>query len=408
MPAELTVAALDLRLAELGLAADRIRENLVGLELDPDRELLDGIVLAGESAVRWAAASAEIDYLWWGLGQLDAVLERARALRGARRLRSARLAELRDLLDDRSIELSSAVPLADRVLLDGVGATQRCAPAELLIRMSDAFDAVRTAVVEIAGVGTALTPPLEVARRLVADAERRAAELGEPTRPDLVEAARGLATLGATLRTDPLAVARDQLDELKVALEAIRLDLEATAALTRDHVSRIVLARQLLSDLRSVERALAAAQAELMVKVAATETATTTTTAAGQAPVASIGALEAGLAEIAGLTDAGAWREARVVLEAWMIDARSALAEARRTLRARRAPIEARNQLRGLLDAYQVKASRLGLIENPDLVEIFAHARQELYTAPTDLPLVGDLVRRCQVALSIPATGGEA
>jgi hypothetical protein len=405
MPAELTVAALDLRRAELGLAADRIRENLVGLELDPDRELLDAIVLAGESAVRWAAASAEIDYLWWGLGQLDAVLERARALRGARRLRSARLGELRDLLDDRSIELSSAVPLADRVLLDGVvGATQRCAPAELLIRMSDAFDAVRTAVVEIAGVWTALTPPLEVARRLVADAERRAAELGEPTRPDLVEAARGLATLGATLRTDPLAVARDQLDELKVALEAIRLDLEATAALTRDHVSRIVLARQLLSDLRSVERALPAAHAELMVKVAATASAT----AAGQAPVAGIGALEAGLAEIAGLTDARAWREARVVLEAWMIDARSALAEARRTLRARRAPIEARNQLRGLLDAYQVKASRLGLIENPDLVEIFAHARQELYTAPTDLPLVGDLVRRCQVALSIPATGGEA
>jgi hypothetical protein len=404
MPAELTVAALDLRRAELGLAADRIRENLVGLELDPDRELLDGIVLAGESAVRWAAASAEIDYLWWGLGQLDAVLERARALRGARRLRSARLGELRDLLDDRSIELSSAVPLADRVLLDGVGATQRCAPAELLIRMSDAFDAVRTAVVEIAGVWTALTPPLEVARRLVADAERRAAELGEPTRPDLVEAARGLATLGATLSTDPLAVARDQLDELRVALEAIRLDLEATAALTRDHVNRIVLARQLLSDLRSVERALAAAHAELMVKVAATETETAT----GQAPVAGIRALEAGLAEIAGLTDAGAWREARVVLEAWMIDARSALAEARRTLRARRAPIEARNQLRGLLDAYQVKASRLGLIENPDLVEIFAHARQELYTAPTDLPLVGDLVRRCQVALSIPATGGEA
>jgi hypothetical protein len=147
-----------------------------------------------------------------------------------------------------------------------------------------------------------------------------------------------------------------------------------------------------------------------MVKVAATETATATASAiaARQAPVADIGALEAGLAEIAVLTDAGAWREARVVLEAWMIDARSALAEARRTLRARRAPIEARNQLRGLLDAYQVKASRLGLIENPDLVEIFAHARQELYTAPTDLPLVRDLVRRCQVALSIPATGGEA
>jgi hypothetical protein len=400
MPVELTVEALDPGLAALGLAADRIRENLVGLELDPDRELLDAIVLAGESAVRWAAASAEIADLWRGLGRLDAVLERARGLRGARRPRPAQLDELRDLLDGRSIELSSgAVPLADRVLLDGVEATQRCTPAELLVRMSNAFDLARAAVVEIAGVWEALTPRLEVVRRLLADAERSAAELGEPARPDLLEAARRLATLAATLSTDPLAVAPDQIDELGVGLGTTRRDLDATAAVAHDHPARIALARQLLSELRAVERAIPPAHAELVVKVAAA--------AAEPPPASGIGALEAGLTEIAALADARAWREARVGLAGWMIAERAALADAERTLRAKRAPIEGRNQLRGLLDAYQVKASRLGLIENPDLVEIFARARQELYTAPTDLVLAGDLLRRCQVALSSPATWRE-
>ena len=43
------------------------------------------------------------------------------------------------------------------------------------------------------------------------------------------------------------------------------------------------------------------------------------------------------------------------------------LDDAERILRANRAPIEARNQLRALLEAYQVKAGRLGAIEDPEL-----------------------------------------
>ncbi len=68
--------------------------------------------------------------------------------------------------------------------------------------------------------------------------------------------------------------------------------------------------------------------------------------------------------------------------------------------RANRAPIEARNQLRALLEAYQVKAGRLGAVEDPELARIFAQAHQALYTAPTDLALVAQLVRRYQEILS--------
>ncbi len=77
-------------------------------------------------------------------------------------------------------------------------------------------------------------------------------------------------------------------------------------------------------------------------------------------------------------------------------------------LRANRAPIDARNQLRALLDAYQVKASRLGVVEDPEIGRIFAQAHEALYTAPTDLALVAQLVRRYQQMLSAAEPVPEA
>jgi hypothetical protein len=43
-----------------------------------------------------------------------------------------------------------------------------------------------------------------------------------------------------------------------------------------------------------------------------------------------------------------------------------------------------------------VKARRLGLVEDPELEQTFARAHKALYTAPTDLALVAQLVRRYQ------------
>jgi hypothetical protein len=76
------------------------------------------------------------------------------------------------------------------------------------------------------------------------------------------------------------------------------------------------------------------------------------------------------------------------------------LEDALRTHLANRAPIEARDQFRALLEAYQVKAKRLGLLEDPRLADIFDRAHDALYTAPTDLALAARLVRSYQESLS--------
>jgi hypothetical protein len=46
----------------------------------------------------------------------------------------------------------------------------------------------------------------------------------------------------------------------------------------------------------------------------------------------------------------------------------------------------------------------VGVIEEPELERIFAEAHEALYTAPTDLPRVAQLVRRCQEIVSAAET----
>jgi hypothetical protein len=397
MPAESSLAVLDARLAGLREAAGEIRESLLELELDPHRELLERSPLEGESRARWTAASAAIADLWQCHGLLAALLERAGILRAGRRLRPDGLVELRALLEGRSIELSDgAVPLAERGLLGA--ATRRCSTEELLVRMSGAFEEAKAVVVAVGGAWETLAPRLDAAGRQLEQAGSLAGELGDPARAELEDAERRLAALRGALTRDPLGVAPGEVDALAGAVASIRGDLAATAELAGEFGPRLALARELLGQLRAAVQAGEAARAEAMVKIAAP----------GAEPAPAVGEeLSAELERVAALGRGGAWREARLLLEGWTARAGGLLAEAQRILSANRAPIEARDQFRGLLEAYQVKAGRLGLLEDPGVAEIFARARQELYRAPTDLALVARLVRRYQEALVVPRAASE-
>jgi hypothetical protein len=82
--------------------------------------------------------------------------------------------------------------------------------------------------------------------------------------------------------------------------------------------------------------------------------------------------------------------------------------EAQRLLRASRVPIEARNQLRALLDAYQVKAKRLGMVEEREVADAYRRAQAALYTAPTDLNVAAQLVRTYQEMINGSPAPSEA
>ena len=370
--------------------------NLVELEIDSSRQLLEARALSGESAVRWAAASAALTDLWGWRERFDAFLAHAQELRRSPR----RADELNALLTGPSIELTrSQVPLAERDLLGEAEVAVRCTPDELLERMSGVFDDVKTVVAQFAYAWESLSPRLTAARETLTKARELAASLGESDRADLIEAADHVDRLSAELSADPLTVRPDDARRLIESLEAIRRDLEATLALRGELDARLGEARALLTRLRTVAEEGRAVHEELVVKIAVPSAPP------GLEPGED---LDAELDQIVALARAGgAWREARRRLDAWTAHIRALLDDAERILSANRTPLEARNQLRALLEAYQVKASRLGAIENPELERIFAQAHAALHTAPTDLAAAAQLVRRYQEILNAPRPAPE-
>jgi hypothetical protein len=264
--------------------------------------------------------------------------------------------------------------------------------------MSRAFDEVKTVLARIGGAWETLIPRLDAARRSLADTTALAQELGESGRADLGSVTRTLAELSAAITADPLSVAPLDVDRLSESLASIRSDLDATAALMRELDPRIAEARALLQQLRTAVLDGRAAHEEVTVKISRPE---------APEPLELGDDLDGRLAEIAELARSGNWREARRALEQLTARVSALLADGRGILAANRAPIEARNQFRSLLEAYQVKAQRLGMVEDPRLAEIFSQAREALYNAPTDLALVGQLVRRYQEALSIQQPARE-
>jgi hypothetical protein len=397
----MTIEEIDSTLQRLRGAAEAIGANLLEVELDPNRGLLDSSALEGESATRWGEASTTLAQLWQWHALLEQLLDRAAGLRGARpRPPVKRLEELRELLEGASIELSSEhVPLEQRSLLGGAQAAQRCTPEELLERSSAAFDEAKGVLAAAGNAWNALLPRLHGARATLQESTELGRALGEGEPPELDRARERLSELTRKLSTDPLSVSVEEVAELERSVRAVRDDLGGLDEVRRELAALLADARKLGEELRRVAREGSDAHEQALVKIAAP---------AVHEPLSLDGALESRLDDVEKIARHGAWREARAVLEQWTARVRSLLEQAHRIARENRAPIEARNELRGLLDACRAKATRLGLIEDLQLSGLFKQAHDSLYTAPTDLVQATELVHRYRHALGQSAPPREA
>jgi hypothetical protein len=197
--------------------------------------------------------------------------------------------------------------------------------------------------------------------------------------------------LTRSLATDPLSVNAVEVETLEGSLAELRQGLAAVDGLRRNLDERLREAASLVELLRVAEHEAQEAHTEVLAKIAEPPP---------PQPQALAADVERGLTQIRAEASAGAWREANDRLARWTAQATSALAHARRVTAESRAPIEERNELRGRLDAYQGRARRLRLTEDPALAELFGRARDSLYHAPTDLAQARELVRRYREGLA--------
>jgi hypothetical protein len=109
--------------------------------------------------------------------------------------------------------------------------------------------------------------------------------------------------------------------------------------------------------------------------------------------------LHARVAALDTLLAGGRWTRLSAEFDLLERELASAAGNFRATERAVVALLSRRDELRGLLDAYQAKAARLGAAEDPHLAARCAQARELLWTAPCDLTAVASAVNGYQQAV---------
>ena len=80
-------------------------------------------------------------------------------------------------------------------------------------------------------------------------------------------------------------------------------------------------------------------------------------------------------------------------------NSRVILENARKRVSEVRAPLDKRDELRGLLDAYRARAARHGVAEHPEPSAAHRAAHELLWSAPCDLAAAEQAVRRYQAAV---------
>ena len=380
---------------------DAIQANLLELDGSFGKRLLEGAALTGETKRRWDATAVSLATLWQTYSAYSAVVDQvAEAVAG--HLGPRELTRISTLLSGPSIELSSGpAPLAGRDLADS--GREDLTLVAAVTRMRRSFGDVTAVVSAAEQVWNEMTSRLDTVAAELARVTPHAASLGdEALTGNLAAAESELARLRGALASDPLSlwqggpgpktgqVDTSGADRLTERVGAAATRVNELVRLRDDAEQRIAEVKTAAATARAACEDAAAAWQRAADKIAA---------AALPAEPPGFADLSARLADLDALMAAGRWTRLASeldLIERELAEATTKFRDAERTLVG---VISRRDELRGLLGAYQAKAARLGAVEDPVLTERYDRARGLLWTAPCDLAAAADAVTGYQQAV---------
>jgi hypothetical protein len=373
---------------------DGIQANLLDLDGSFGKRILDGAALTGVSKQRWEAAAAGLASLWEIFTAYAAVVDRAGELLGrARRTGSPELAEITTLLTGRSVVLTRApAPLARRDLTDRGQSDLTIATA--VATMKSAFASVTGVTAAAESVWNEVADGLTEIGAGLGGAQQQAAGLSDAELAGALAAATAeLTRLREVLSTDPLALWQQG-----------RVDTGPLERLRRQAAAAVARAGEIARVRADAQRRIAATQAAVAAVAAARQDAmaarerTAVKIAVLPPPPAEPAGLDARVAALSTLQAEGRWTRLAAELDAIAAGAAAAEQRYREAERVATVLLGRRDELRGLLDAYQAKAARLGGAEDAGLAARYQQARDLLWTAPCDLAVAAAAVTDYQQA----------
>lgn len=373
-------------LAALRTGVTRLADALFELDTAPEFALVrDSDALAGRSRTVAGEATARLRSLWERYPVLTGAVDRLEEA-----LRARRSDEVERLLGPGAVELP-----------DG----SRTSPAALLTALQRDLDAAGEAARTLAGAWRDVVPRLDRAAATLATVEARAADLGltGPERdygPDLVQARSLLDGFIAQAAADPLGVdpgpaerAVERVQQRIGSLVEQRASLPADLAEARRTVQELAAVIAQGRDAGAATRSRIADPPGLLEPL---DAGVLDRGGAGGQP------LRPWLARLEADAAAGNWTAAAPGLARWQEAAAELGRRARAVLAANRAPLDRRNELRGLLDAFRAKAGAMGRAESPVITRRYRAARDALSTAPCDLDVADARVQEFVAAVNNP------
>lgn len=375
---------------------DTIQANLLELDSSFGKRLLAGATLTGGTRKRWDAAAADLTTLWQTFDPYSAVVDRAAELMSRlRRSADRELTVISSLLYGTSVQLSLPSPALARGDLTGTGITE-VTLAAAVTDMRRAFAAVSAVVTAAEAVWNEIADDLQQLGDQLAAARQQLGGLdGDELGQALTVAEEDHAQLRGVLNGDPLALWQGgQVDTTRIVRLRERT-AAAVAAVGRLAALRADAGRRI----SAVAAAVSAAAAARQDATAARDRAAAKIATAMLSAPPDLGALTARLAGAGELKAAGRWTRLASELDLIEKQAADVVSQCREVERRAAALLDRREELRGLLDAYQARAARLGGAEDAGLDARYARAHELLWTAPCDLPAATAAVTGYQQAV---------
>lgn len=393
----LTREQADHELERLVADSDTIGQSLVEMDGHPGHQLLRGAALTGLTERRWAETAAAMAALWDQFGTYKGLIDKAREIRGRRsRPNDDDLAELHTLLTGSVVSLKPEhIPLEQRGLTGPAVIVERITMDELLTRMKQSFakviEVLSTAESTWSATIGRLDPLTDQLRSVSILVESVAAGDGATTgQLDRIRA--GLDDARERVVTDPLSVAAtDPLAGIESELAALRERLAETATVRDTFDARLGALDQVCADIEAAEATARQTWTAVVDKIANPGLAEPTSEGSTR--------LHAELRALAARRDTGRWAELAATADRLDRLAAATLDAVRRSVRTIGGLLDRRAELRGRLEAFQVKAARLGHAEDLALQELHTTAHKLLFTAPCDLPAATRALNRYQQAL---------
>jgi hypothetical protein len=390
----LTLDDIDARIASLGAEIDSTGSSLAALDGDITLKLLASAKLSGRTAAEWNAVSPDIPLLWGYYGALKDKVAEIVALRGTRpRLKVEQLEELTGQLLGDSVALPPDPGQPGSRTLAGTP-VQKTSIAWLQSAMATMYRDIASVVDRVGAAWTAL-PRLDTLDATLTGLVQTAGQSGIKPPADIAQTRSLITSLRSQVHADPLAADLTNVDAVARQVESAREVLRAAVGARGELAGQLTAAAQALRAIGMLIDQARTAEAEASQKILGVANGTVDAAALA----ARLTFLRTNLESITSVGH-GNWQDARRLLG--QLDQQTAALrdEATKALGSVKDPLDARNELRGRLDAYHAKALAIGLAEDEQLTRVYERAKELLFTAPCDVAGAEAAVREYQQGLS--------